>query len=301
VVAPHAGAVPGETATGPSVAEHAFPAELLALPAPQHLLEYVTRSLHLHLGYFESTSFSIAQAQEQLILRSVRLLTRQSLVADAGCGLGGTAQILAGQGHRVYAFDPCARSITYARSRVRSPRVQFLACDLEEFSRRARGARLDALFLTEVLQHFTDLPAVLMRCRAVLRPGGLVIVHDIVRHPGREAHADGFHPRGALATSAAGAGFDLREMREIGCRTSPTLSRLLRALAERRDEIVRAFAPVRPAIESELEDCQVRLRALEHAFARQELFFETSVLRCSSRLGNDSVVLRAPRAPSPGA
>jgi SAM-dependent methyltransferase len=272
--------------------------ELCALPAPRHLLEYVTRSQHLHLGYFESTSETVAQAQEQLILRSARLLARQSLVADIGCGLGGTAQILASQGHRVYAVDPCARSIAYARTRASSPRVQFLACDLDEFARRARGARLDAVFLTEVLPNFHDLAQVLGHCRAVLRPGGHVVVHDIVRHPALEAHAEGFHARGALATAGAGAGFDLVEMREIGSRTSPTLSRLLRALAERQAEILRVFAPHRQDIARELEECQVRLRGLEHAFARQELFFETSVLRCSARLGHDSVVLRSPRAAS---
>ncbi len=272
--------------------------ELLALPAPSHLHEYLTRSLHLHFGYFEGPADSLAQAQDRLILRSARVLTRNSLVADVGCGLGGTVNLLATQGHRVFGLDPCARSIAYARARVISPRAQFLACDLAQFATRARGARFDGLFLTEVLPNFSDLGALFAHCRALLRPGGLVLVHDVVRAPGRPADEDGFHPRGALRSAADAVGFDLVESREISNRTSPTLTRLARLLAERRDELLNVFGPVRPTILHEIAQYQAHLRALEHGFAQEELFLEASVLRCSARMASDSVVLRPHSRPA---
>ena len=275
--------------------------ELGALPAPSHLHEYLTRSLHLHLGYFEGFSDSLAQAQDRLIHRSARFLARNSLVVDVGCGLGGTVNVLATMGHRVFGLDPCARSIAYARSRVVSPRAQFLVCTLSQFAGRARGARFDALYLTEALSNFPDLGALLSQCRAVLRPGGMMLVHDIVRHPEAPQGSDRFHARGALRSAADAACFDLIENREISNRTSPTLPRLARLLTERRDELLNVFGPMRPTVLNEIAQYQVRLRELEHGFAQEELYFEASVLRCSARMGNDSVVLRTqPRSePTP--
>jgi cyclopropane fatty-acyl-phospholipid synthase-like methyltransferase len=273
---------------------------LLALPAPRHLHEFLTRSRHLHFGYFEGVGDTLAQAQDRLIQRSARLLQRNSLVADVGCGLGGTVHLLASQGHRVFGIDPCASSIEYARARS-SPRAQFLVGDLASFATRARGARFDALFLTEVLSQFAELSAVFGHCRALLRPGGLVLVHDVVRHPSTDAGPEGFHPRGALRAAADAAGFDLVEMRDATNRTAPTLSRLARALGEKRSEILAAFTGSRPSIAQELERFEAELRSVERAFSRQELFFETSVLRCSARFTSDSVVLRprVAREPAP--
>lgn len=271
--------------------------EFLALPAPRHLLEFLTRSQHLHFGYFEAPGDSLPQAQDRLVQRNLRLLPRSALVADVGCGMGGTVNLLAAQGHRVYGFDPCIQSIAYARTRVQASRVQLLVTDMAQFAARARGARFDALFLVEVLAHFTDVPALFAHCRAVLRPGGLLFVHDVVR-AAPQPHALGFCSRAALRGAADGNGFDLLESREVSSRTTPTLSRLTRLITERRDELLRVFGRSRPAIARELEDYQTSLRELELAFARQELTYETSVLRCSTRFGTDSVVLRVPSRPA---
>jgi SAM-dependent methyltransferase len=272
---------------------------LAALPAPRHLFEFLARSRHLHLGFFEGPADTLGAAQDRLIARAARRLQRGSLVADVGCGLGGAVQILAAQGHRVYGFDPCAASIGYARTHVSSPRAQLLVADLAQFAARARGARFDALFLTEVLPHFHDLGELFGHCRAVLRPGGLVVVHDVARLDPAFASHPGLHARGAVLVAADAAGFDQLEGRDVTARVSPTLPRLLRLLGEQRAEILRLFAPTRPAIATELEQFEQRLRALELGFARQELAYEASLLRCSTRLATDSVVLRVRAAPAP--
>ncbi|HEX6881744.1 MAG TPA: class I SAM-dependent methyltransferase [Planctomycetota bacterium] len=263
-----------------------------SLPAPRHLFEFLTRSRHLHMGFFEGPADTLAMAQDRLVTRAARRLGRGSLVADVGCGLGGSVQLLASQGHRVYGLDPCAASIGYARTHAAAPRAQFLVADLAQFATRARGARFDALFLTEVLPHFRDLGAVFAHCRSVLRPGGLVLVHDVARLDAPAEAYPGLHARGAVMVAADAAGFDQVEGRDVTARVSPTLPRLLRALAEQRAEIQATFGATRPAIARELEEFEQRLRALELGFARQDLAYEASLLRCSTRLGTDSVVLR---------
>lgn len=286
-------------APSPSEAPESLAWELHALPAPRHIHEYLTRSQHLHLGFFERPDEFLPAALDRLVLRDSRLLPRNSLVADVGCGLGGTTQLLASQGHRVFGLDPCQRSIDFARKYAASPRAQFLACGLEAFAKRARGARFDAIVLIEVLSSLTDPSAVLASCRAVLRPGGLMLVHDVVRS--RSApEAEGAHlEQGALRNAADACGFDFVESRDLTNRTSPTLSRLGRLLVERRQDLLRVFAHSHPTIQAEIEAYQNQIRALEFGFARQELTFEASVLRCSSRLASDSVVLRPRARPTP--
>jgi cyclopropane fatty-acyl-phospholipid synthase-like methyltransferase len=276
---PGGGSSPGVTAPFGAPAHAPVANELAALPAPRHLHEYLTRSQHLHFGYFEGADETVAQAQDRLVARALRHVPRMALVADVGCGLGGAVNLIAASGHRVYGFDPCAASIGFARGRTTSPRAQLLVCDLAQFAARARGARFDALFAY---------------CRALLRPGGTVIVHDVVRLGAAAPGAPASPPRGALRLAADAAGFDLLEARDLSNRVVPTLSRLLRQLTERRDELARAFGDRRTDVHAEIEDYLARLRALEHAFARAELAYEGSVLRCSTRFGTDSVVMRVP-------
>jgi cyclopropane fatty-acyl-phospholipid synthase-like methyltransferase len=269
------------------------PAALLAaLPAARALHEFLVRSQHLHFGFFESPTDTLAQAQERLVARSARLLPRGALVTDVGCGLGGTVNLLAAQGHTVFGIEPCARSLAYARSRPGSARARFLEVDLAGFALRARGARFDAVVLCEVLRELSDLAAVFAHCRALLRPGGLVLLHDVVRVAGDEPSRRRHHTRAAVRAAADAAGFDLLEARDVTVRAVPTLSRLARLLEERRAELRTALGPARPALDEELGAFEAERRALELGFSRQELVYESCALRCSARFTNDSVVVR---------
>jgi 2-polyprenyl-3-methyl-5-hydroxy-6-metoxy-1,4-benzoquinol methylase len=272
--------------------------ELHALPSPRHLHEYLTRSQHLHLGFFEHSDELLASALDQLVLRNARTLPRNALIADIGCGLGGTTRLLAAQGHRVFGVDPCPHSIDYARKHTLSPRAQFLTADLQAFAERARGARFDAVVLFEVLASLPDLPAALSACRAVLRPGGLMLVSEIVRT--RSApESNGRHARGALRSAADACGFDLQESRDVTNRAVPTIPRLGRLLTERRTDLERVFGHTHPEIRTEIDRFQAELRTLEHGFTSQELRVEWNVLRSSARISHDSVVLRPRAGPVP--
>jgi len=264
------------------------------LPFERRLRELLTRTQHPHLGYFESPTDTLAQALDQQVQRLARVLARDALVLVAECGLGGAVHQLAALGHRAVGLDRDPASIDLARARATSPRARFLTSSLEDFAARARGARLDALCLNEVLAREPDLRGVLLQARALLRPGGLVLINEVVRHPSLVPTVEGRHALGAVRAAADASGFDLVEARDLSNRTAPTLSRLLRVLGERREELARLLAAT-PEGAAALAREERRLRADELAFTRQELFYESTVLRLGARFAHDSVVLRTKR------
>jgi SAM-dependent methyltransferase len=273
-------------ASAPSALEPSAP-----VPFARRLREALTRTQHPHLGYFESAKDGLVEALDKQVTRCARLLSRDSLVAVVECGLGGAVHQLAALGHRAVGLDRDAASIALARARATSPRARFLACAIAEFAERARGARLDALLLNEVLAEHADLRDVLMQARALLRPGGLVFVNEIVRHPTVLPTNPGRHALGAVRAAADACGFDLVEARDLSNRTAPTLPRLLRLLAERRADLAKTIGATSEGA-AELSRIEQRLRADELAFTRQELFYESTVLRLGARFAHDSVVLR---------
>jgi SAM-dependent methyltransferase len=266
-----------------------------SVPLARRLREALTRTQHPHLGYFESPDDGLAQALDKHVQRCARLLSRDSLVLVVECGLGGAVHQLAGLGHRAVGIDRDAATIALARARAASPRARFLASSLADFAERARGARLDALLLNEVLAGHADVRAPLVQARALLRPGGLVILNEIVRHPSVVPAHPGRHALGAVRAAADACGFDLVESRDLSNRMAPTLPRLLRLLAERRADLARTLGASAEGA-AELLRAEQHLRADELAFTRQELFYESTVLRLGARFAHDSVVLRTKKS-----
>jgi len=278
----------------PAIPVGVLPAAAPALPLARSLRESLTRSQHPHLGYFESPTDTLIQALDQQVQRGARLLARDSLILVVECGLGGAVHQLAALGHRAVGIDRDATSVNLARARATSPRARFLNASLEQFAERARGARLDALCLHEALAGQSDLRALLVQTRGLLRPGGLLLINEVVRHPAVLPTPTGRHALGAVRAAADASGFDLVESRDLSNRTAPTLSRLLRVLTERKDELTRRFATTAER-SAELAAEERRLRVDELAFTRQELFYESTVLRLGARFAHDSVVLRTKR------
>lgn len=262
-----------------------------SVPFERRLREALTGTQHPHLGYFESPEDGLALALDQALLRLARRLTRDALVLVVECGLGGAVHRLAALGHRPVGIDRDGPTVALARSRATSPRARFLTSSVAEFCERARGARLDALLLNEVLVAHPDLKGLLLHARELLRPGGLVLVNEIVRHPTIVPTRPARHPLGAVRAAADACGFDLVESRDVSNRTAPTYSRLLRLFGERRAVLERTLGATSEGA-LELARAEQRLKADELAFTRQELFYESSVLRLGARFGHDSVVLR---------
>jgi SAM-dependent methyltransferase len=267
----------------------------VGVPFERLLREALTGSQHPHLGYFEGPEDGLSLALDQAVLRVARRLTRDSLVLVVECGLGGLVHRLASLGHRAVGIDRNEASVALARARASSPRARFLTSSLADFAAKAGGARLDALVLDEVLWAHPDPKSVLLLARPLLRPGGLVLVNEIVRNPTIVPTPPGRHALGAVRAAADACGFDLVESRDLSNRTAPTYPRLLRLFGERRAALASSLG-ASPEGAAALARHELRLKADELAFTRQEVFYESTVLRLGARFGHDSVVLRTKKS-----
>ena len=245
------------------------------LPHPQNLFEFVTGSGHYHLGLVESPDDTAAAAADRLLLRAFPQLPSGGRILDVGAGLGGALGLLEGAGFRPLGLEPDAALVDYARSRL-GPEARLLPRRLEDLVELEED--LDGLLLTEVLQHFRDLDALLSRCRDLLRPGGVVVVHDPELHERVRWEQVPYHPADALAAAARRAGFDPVERVDLSPQVAPSLPLLREAVARARIPLLQRFAG-RPAIAAEVDELLAQLAHLEAGFAQGHLSYRRTVLR----------------------
>ncbi len=108
------------------------------------------------------------------------------VIADLGCGTGEIAARLAGQVRRVIAVDREPSMIEAARNRLSEhSAAEVRQGDLHELP--IDDGELDAAVLSLVLHHLVEPAAAVAEAARVLRPGGLLLVIDMVAHD-REAY-----------------------------------------------------------------------------------------------------------------
>lgn len=198
-------------------------------------------------------------------------------VLDVGAGLGGTVALLARAGFRAVGVDPDPRAVAYARARALAGTE--LRCGL--LADVADGP-YDALFLTEVLQHYRELDPLLARCRALLANGGFVIVHDPALRVEARWEDVPYHRAGALAAAAARAGFEVRERRDLTAEILPTFGVLAELFGARRADVLAAFAG-RPRVDQELDELACHAGHLERGFTAGYLAYERTWLAVPNR------------------
>jgi ubiquinone/menaquinone biosynthesis C-methylase UbiE/DNA-binding transcriptional ArsR family regulator len=140
------------------------------------------------------------------------LLDGAWVVGDLGCGTGHVAASLAPFVAQVIAVDRSADMLQAARRRLRDlPNVEVRRGDLEALP--IQDAELDAATLLLVLHHLPDPVAALAEAARVLRPGGRLLISDMLPHD-REIYRQqmghvwlGFSPD-ALQRLLETAGFD---------------------------------------------------------------------------------------------
>ena len=140
------------------------------------------------------------------------LLDDEWTVGDLGCGTGQVAAVLAPFVARVVAVDRSEEMLQAARRRLRDARnVEVRRGELEALP--IADATLDAATLLLVLHHLPDPAAALGEAARVLRPGGRLLIADMLPHDREEyrqqmGHVwlgfDGDHMRRLLET----AGFE---------------------------------------------------------------------------------------------
>lgn len=109
------------------------------------------------------------------------LVNPEWVVADLGCGTGNASEALAPFVKRVVAVDQSGAMLTAAKKRLRElHNVEFVESGLELLS--LAPASLDAAVCVLVLHHLDEPESVLRAARRALKPGGVMLVVDMVEH-----------------------------------------------------------------------------------------------------------------------
>jgi 2-polyprenyl-3-methyl-5-hydroxy-6-metoxy-1,4-benzoquinol methylase len=107
-------------------------------------------------------------------------------VADFGCGTGVLSVVIARWASRVWAIDQSEAALEQARERVAREglsNISFLREDLHRLS-LPTGER-DLVVISQSLHHVESPPAVLAEAARILKPGGKVVVLELMPHDER--------------------------------------------------------------------------------------------------------------------
>jgi ubiquinone/menaquinone biosynthesis C-methylase UbiE len=111
-------------------------------------------------------------------------------VLDVATGGGHTALAFAGIARRVIAYDLTEPMLAAARGHVRArgaATVEFVAGDAGALP--FRDESFDVVTCRTAAHHFADLPAAVRQIHRVLRPGGSLLLQDILGHDDADASA----------------------------------------------------------------------------------------------------------------
>lgn len=117
-----------------------------------------------------------------------------SILLDLGCGLGGTLEFLSQRGFEAIGVELSPALAAEARTHGR-----VIEADIHELPLEAHS--VDGIFCECVLSLAADQGRVLSECARVLRPGGALVISDIVL----AALADPAADRSSLAGCLSGA------------------------------------------------------------------------------------------------
>ncbi len=116
------------------------------------------------------------------------------VIADLGAGEGTFSQLLARRSKKVIAVDNSEKMVEYGRELARKHGVKNLEYrkgDLEEVP--IRDATVDLAFFSQALHHAQHPDRAVAEAWRILKPGGRIVVLDLLRHSyeeARELYAD---------------------------------------------------------------------------------------------------------------
>jgi ubiquinone/menaquinone biosynthesis C-methylase UbiE/DNA-binding transcriptional ArsR family regulator len=169
------------------------------------------------------------------------LLDADWTVGDLGCGTGQIAEALAPFVKKVIAVDRSRAMLKAARQRLGGlPNLEVRQGELEALPLDDRT--LDAVAMSLALVYLAEPPAVLREAARVLRPGGRILLVDMLEHDRREYQQQmghvwlGFAPA-QVARWLEDAGFDLVRVRPVPPAPQASGPALFAASARRRPDL----------------------------------------------------------------
>ena len=166
-------------------------------------------------------------------------VNNQGVVADLGAGEGTLAQMLARQAERVIAVDLSPKMVEFGRDLAARHELQNLEYRLGDIEQPPLDdASVDLAFLSQALHHAGSPEKALTEAFRILKPGGKLVVLDLLQHnfeEARELYADvwlGFG-EGELATMLEKAGFTEVETAVVDREPEPPNFQTLLAVARK--------------------------------------------------------------------
>lgn len=149
----------------------------------------------------------------------LRLLPRDWVVADLGCGTGNVAELLSPVVAKVIAVDRSPAMLAAAKKRLSGVRnVELVEGSLTALPLADKS--VDAAMSVLVLHHVSEVQDSLREMRRILKPGGIGLVIDMVEHDresyrhtmGHKWQGFGEKPFAAMMTGAGFAGVKVDEL-----------------------------------------------------------------------------------------
>ncbi len=166
-------------------------------------------------------------------------VNNQGVVADLGAGEGTLAQMLARQAEKVIAVDLSPKMVEFGRGLAQKhelANLEYRLGDIEDPP--LEDGSVDLAFLSQALHHAGSPEHALQQAFRILKPGGKLVVLDLLQHgfeEARELYADvwlGFG-EGELAAMLEKAGFVEIETAVVDREPEPPNFQTLLAVARR--------------------------------------------------------------------
>jgi cyclopropane-fatty-acyl-phospholipid synthase len=215
-------------------------------------------------AYFDSDEDTLEEAQERkldVVCRKLRLAAGERLL-DVGCGWGSLVlHAAATYGVRAVGVTLSEPQAELARERIRASglgdRCEIRVQDYREIA----DGPYDKVASIGMYEHVgaSQLDRYMERLRQLVRPGGLILNHGIVRLAPRPGARDGFirryvfpdgelHPVGRVVESLERAGLELRDTESLREHYALTLRRWVSNLAANREAALAAAGAERERI-----------------------------------------------------